>query len=83
MADTFRNRDNKSNPAERWYLITPSANDLAPVPRGIVCTAGGDITMEDAAGTALPLTGVTADPQPLPYRPLKVTAATGTFYAVY
>ena len=83
MADTFANVNDKTNPAERWFLIVPGPSDLAIIPRAIVCTVAGDITMVDALGTALPATGVAAKLDPYPYRPTKVTAATGTFYGLY
>lgn len=82
MADTFKNVDNQSNPADRWFAITPSATELAIMPRGLICTATGDITMQDAAGTVLTIAGVAVGTI-LALRPNKVTAATGTFYGVY
>ena len=51
--DQFANVANKDNPADRWFAITPGADDLAIMPRGLICTATGNITMKDAAGTAL------------------------------
>jgi hypothetical protein len=80
--DQFANVANKDNPADRWFAITPGADDLAIMPRGLICTATGNITMKDAAGTALALTAVAAGAV-LRLRPTKVTAATGTFYGLY
>lgn len=82
MADTFKNVENKSNPADRWFAITPGATELSIVPRGLVCTADGNVTIEDAAGTSMQITGLKAGAI-LALRPVKVTAATGTFYGVY
>lgn len=82
MADTFKNVDNKANPADRWFAITPGAGDLSIIPRGLICTSTGDVTVEDAAGTSMQVLGVTAGTI-LPIRPLKVTAATATVYGLY
>jgi len=82
MADTFQNVSNRQNPADNWFLVVPGAGDLAITPRGVLCSAVGDITMQDRAGTVMTLTAVAAGTV-LPLRPLKITAATGTFYGLY
>lgn len=82
MADRFENVEVKSNPADRWFAITPGATAFAILPRGLICTAAGDVTVEDEAGVSMEITGVLGGAV-LPIRPLKVTAATGTFYGLY
>ncbi len=80
--DQFANVQDTTGPAVRWVAITPGASDLTYTPRALICTAEGNITMKDAAGTALTLAAVAAGTI-LALRPTKVTAATGTFYALY
>lgn len=65
----------------QWVLLAGSATDI-PRPRAIICTATGNITMEDAFATALTLTAPTVN-QIMDLAPVKVTAVTGTFYALY
>lgn len=83
MADTFRNVMDKTNPADRWYLIAPdNDNDLAILPRAVACSADGTIVAIDALGTSMSIT--TTAGIVLPIRPTRVGAAsTGTFYALY
>lgn len=82
MADQFLNVQERDNPADRWFAITPGAGVLAIMPRAVMCTATGNITMEDAGGTSITLTAVAAN-EIIPLRPNKVTAATGTWYGLY
>ena len=82
MADQFANVADKTAPVDRWVLLTASASPLAFVPRSIICTVAGNITIEDGAATAMVLTAPPVN-TPLPLRPYKVTAVTGTFYALY
>ena len=82
MADQFANVADKTAPADRWVLLTASASPLAFLPRSIICTVAGNITIEDGAATAMVLTAPPVN-TPLPLRPYKVTAVTGTFYALY
>ena len=83
MADMFTNVADRTNPADRWYSITPNdAADLAVIPRAILCTAAGNLVAVDAAGTSLTV-ALTAG-QFLPIRPTRVgTASTGSFAALY
>lgn len=80
MADTFKNVTDRQNPADDWFAITPGASDLAIIPRGILCTAAGSITMASRSGVSITLAVEVGDI--LPMRPAKVTAATGTFYGL-
>lgn len=82
MADQFANVADKTATADRWVLLTASASPLAFLPRYIICTVAGNITIEDGAATAMVLTAPPVN-TPLPLRPYKVTAVTGTFYALY
>ena len=82
MADQFANIVDKTNPSDRWVKLTDSASPLAFLPRYIICTDAGDITIEDGAATAMVLIAPPVN-TPLPLRPYKVTAVTGTFYALY
>lgn len=82
MADTFKNVAMRDNPGDDWFLITPGATELAIRPRHVLCVATGNITMENAAGVSITLTGVAANTT-LRMRPFKVTAATGTFWGLY
>ena len=82
MADQFANVADKTAPADRWVLLTASASPLAFLPRSIICTVAGNITIEDGAATAMVLTAPPVN-TPLPLRPYTVTAVTGTFYALY
>lgn len=82
MADQFANITNQGNPSDRWVLLTASATALSFMPRAIICTATGNITIEDGQATALTLTAPPVN-TPIPVRPYKVTAVTGTFYGLY
>lgn len=82
MADQFANVADKTAPADRWVMLTASASPLEFLPRYIICTVAGDITIEDGAAKAMVLTAPPVN-TPLPLRPYKVTAVTGTFYALY
>lgn len=82
MADQFANLINQTNASDRWILLAASATPLAFLPRSIICTVAGNITIEDGAATAMTLTAPPVN-TPIPVRPYKVTAVTGTFYGLY
>lgn len=63
-------------PCGRHFAITPGAGALTPRPRAIYCEAAGTATIEDAQGTSLVYT--LAQGQILPFRAVKITAATAT-----
>jgi len=83
MADWFKNVKDRTNPADRWYAITPNdSTDLPIIPRGVICTSDGDLEAIDANGTSLIFAMTEGDIVPL--RPTRVgTSSTGTFYALY
>jgi len=82
MADQFANVEDKTAPADRWVLLSASASPLPFLPRSIICIATGNITIEDAAATAMTLTAPPVN-VPIALRPYKVTAVTGTFYGLF
>jgi hypothetical protein len=82
MADEFQNVLNQANPASRWPIAVASGTALALLPRGILCAATGNITIEDGNGVAMTLTTPPLN-TPIAVRPFKVTAVTGTFHLLY
>jgi hypothetical protein len=82
MADEFANVFNQSNPVSRWPIAVASGTALALLPRGILCAATGNITIEDGNGVAMTLTAPPVGVA-LMVRPFKVTAVTGTFHLLY
>lgn len=81
MSDTFLNVQDRQNPADEWFAITPGPDDLSLVPRGILVVAAGNITMADRKGATVTLTDVPANTV-IPMRPVKVTAATATIFGL-
>ena len=82
MADPFKNVANRTNPANRWVLMTASASPLALKPRGLKCVVAGDITIEDdlAVSMTIPSAAAIGEHAVGPY---KVTAVAGTWYGLY
>lgn len=69
---------------KRGALITPSATDLEPIPKAVVCLSAGNVTIVPAGNanaTELTFTGVPAG-YVIPYRVRRVTAATATVATV-
>lgn len=61
-------------------IVTPSATDLDPIAKAVVCLTSGDITIVppgNANGVTITFTGVPVGFIP-PYRVRRVTAATAT-----
>lgn len=68
-----------SDPADIHWLIVPDANnDLSRIPKSIVCEAAGTITIRDKLGVTLTYTRAVGDI--IPFRGVRITAATGTWY---
>lgn len=65
-----------TGPCERHVAITPGAGDLDPRPRAIFCGGAGDVTITDQAGVSV--TYAVQAGQILPFRAVKVTAATAS-----
>jgi len=84
MADQFTYNDNKTNPADRHFAITPSDTvNMTVQPRAIYCATDGTAQVVDAAGTVLPYVMIAGDV--LPFRGVRVnaTSTTGSFYGWY
>lgn len=84
MADPYQNVADRTNPADRHFLVVPSDSvDFAIKPRAIYCQAAGTAMVVDAGNTPLPY-DMTAG-QTLPIRAVRIdaTGTTGTFYGLY
>ena len=68
--------------AQRWYLVTPSANPLPDgAPGALTVTVAGNIELIDDIGNVLLKAVEVGD---LPYRPSIIgTNTTATVYALY
>lgn len=65
-------------------LITPGGSDIDPIPKAVICLAGGDITVvpvDNDDGVTIAFSGVSAGFVP-PFRVRKVTAATGAIATI-
>jgi hypothetical protein len=69
-------------PADRHYTIVPSSNQLPVKPRGLFVAVAGNATLVDEAGQSISYPTLIAGSW-LPFRPVKVTAATATLIAWY
>lgn len=64
--------------------VTPSSNDLDPIPKAVVCLTSGNITVvpvNNANAATVAFVGVAAGFVP-PFRVRRVTAATATVYTI-
>jgi hypothetical protein len=63
-----------SNSARRHYEVTPSADALDPKPTALWVNGGGDLVMEDGAGTVV--TWEVPAGVMLPFQPVKILSGT-------
>lgn len=66
------------SPADTHLAITPGPDPIVPRPRALYCNTAGTVTVVDRGGVSLTYT-VSAG-QILPFRAVRITAATATVY---
>lgn len=78
--DEFLHHDpNLESPGRRHAMVTPGPDDLDPLPRALKALTDGEVTIVDAEGVSIEYP-VTAG-EILPFRAVKVTAATAVVVA--
>lgn len=79
MPDNFANHFKRlDSPGGVHFAITPGPGDINPRPRVLYCNVAGTATLVDETGASL-VYNLTAG-QLLPFRAVKVTAATATIF---
>ena len=85
MADPFASvQDSPMQFGRKGATITPGATDLDPLPKGVVCLTGGDVTVvpeKNANDATLAFVGLPAG-YIIPFRVRRVTAATATVASI-
>ena len=82
MADTFASYSSAlSTPGMKHFAITPSASEMAIRPRAIRCDVAGTATLVDDDGVSVTYT--LAAGEVIPFRAVKITAATATLIGWY
>ena len=84
MPDIYKNVQDRTNPGDVHFAITPSDDtDFEQLPRAIYCREAGTAQVVDRAGTVLPYALNAGDI--LPFRGVRInsTDTTGTYYGIY